>query len=72
MQKWRVNPKSDMQTLKVHANLFKKGYWTKEDIHYYRCWFRVLEQQQQVQQQQLGLKTTSSANKGFDSEIHLP
>ena len=30
MQKGSINPKSDMQTLKVHAILFKKGYWTKE------------------------------------------
>ena len=66
MQKWRVNPKSDMQTLKVHANLFKKGYWTKEGIYDYYYWFRVFEQQQQ-----LGFKTVSLANKGFDSEIYL-
>ena len=63
--------KSGMQTLKVHAILFKKGYWTKEGIYYYYCWFGVFEQQQ-VKQQQLGLKTASSANKGFDSEIYLP
>ena len=72
MQKWSVNPKSDMQTLKVHAIIFKKGYWTKEFIDYYYCWFGVFEQRQQVQQQQLGLKTKSSANKGFGSEIYLP
>ena len=30
MQKPSVNPKSDMQTLKVDDILFKKGYWTKE------------------------------------------
>ena len=35
MQKQSANPKSDMQTLKVHAKLFKKGYCTKEDIDYY-------------------------------------
>ena len=67
MQKWSVNPKSDMQTLKVHANLFKKGYWTKGGIYDYYCWFGVFEQQQQ-----LGLKTASSANKGFGNEIYVP
>ena len=61
-----------MQTLKVHAILFKRGYWTKEIIYDYYCSFGVFEQQQQVQQQQLGLKTTSSANMGFGSEIYLP
>ena len=60
-----------MQTLKVHAKLFKKGYWNKEGIYDYYCWFRVFEQQLQVHQQQLGLKTVPSANKGFDSEIYL-
>ena len=68
MQKWRVNPKSDMQTLKVHDFLFKKGYWTKEDIYDYYCWFGVFKQQQQ----ELGLKTESSTNKGFGSQIYLP
>ena len=29
-----------MQTLKVHAILFKKGYWTKEDIYCY-CWLTL-------------------------------
>ena len=29
--------KSKSQTLKVHAKLFKKGYWTKEHIYYYYC-----------------------------------
>ena len=37
MQKRSANPKSDMQTLKAHANLFKKGYWTKGGIYYYCC-----------------------------------
>ena len=41
MQKWSVNPKSDMQTLKVHAILFKKGYLTEENIYCY-CWL-ILE-----------------------------
>ena len=41
MQKWSVNPESDMRTLKVRAILFKKGYWTKEDIYDY-CWL-ILE-----------------------------
>ena len=68
MQKWCENPKKGMQTLKVHAKLFKKGYWTKEDIDDYYCWFRVLEKQQQ----QVGLKIRSLANEGFDSEIYLP
>ena len=31
----KVKCKSDMQTLKVHANLFKKGYWTKGGIYDY-------------------------------------
>ena len=30
-----VNPKSDMQTLKVHGILFKKGYGTKGTIYDY-------------------------------------
>ena len=47
MQKWSVNPKSDMQTLKVHVILFKKGYWTKEIIHGY-CWL-ILEFQAATQ-----------------------
>ena len=72
MQKWSINPKSDMQTLKVHDNLFKKGSWTKGDTYDYYCWSGVFEQQQQVQQQQLGLKTRSSANKDFDNEIYQP
>ena len=67
MQKWCLNPKSGMQTLKVYAKLFKKGYRTKEDIYGYSCWFRDFERQQQ-----LGKKTKSSANKGFNTEIHLP
>ena len=53
-----------MQTLKAHNNLFKKGYWTKGDIYYYCCGFGVFEQQHSMQPQQLGLKTTSSANEG--------
>ena len=36
-----INPKSDMQTLKVHKDLFKKGYGTKGDIYGY-CWL-ILE-----------------------------
>ena len=51
MQKCRLNSKNGMQMLKVHAKLFKKGYQTKDDIYGYYCWFRVFEQQQQVQQQ---------------------
>ena len=35
MQKQSANPKSDMQTLKVHAKLFKKSYGTKEHIYDY-------------------------------------
>ena len=64
MQKWSVNPKSDMQTLKAHEALFKKGYWTKGGIYYYYCWFGAFEQQHSVQPRQLGLKTTSPANEG--------
>ena len=60
MHKWSENPKNDMQTLKAYDHLFKKGYWTKEGIDYYYCWFGVLEQQQQ-----LGLRTESSANEGL-------
>ena len=41
MQKWSINPKSDMQTLKVHKDLFKKGYGTKGDFYCY-CWL-ILE-----------------------------
>ena len=41
MQKWSINPKSDMQTLKAHEALFKKGNWTKGDIYDY-CWL-ILE-----------------------------
>ena len=37
MQKWSVNPKSDMQTLQAYEDLFKKGYETKEIIYDY-CW----------------------------------
>ena len=36
-----INPKTDMQTLKLHKYLFKKGYGTKGDIYCY-CWF-ILE-----------------------------
>ena len=64
MQKGSINPKSDMQTLKAHDDLFKKGYWTEGGIYDYYCWFGVFEQQHGVQQQQLGLKTTSLANEG--------
>ena len=41
MQKWSINPKSDMKTLKAYEYLFKKGYGTKGDI-YYHCWL-ILE-----------------------------
>ena len=64
MQMRSINPKSDMQTLKAHDDLFKKGYWTKRAIDDYYCWFRVFEKQHYVQQQQLRLKTTSLANEG--------
>ena len=53
MQKWNINPKSDMQTLKVHAKLFKKVIEPKKAsmIIIVEVWF--LERQQQ----QLGLET---------------
>ena len=41
MQKWNINPKSDMQTLKAYEDLFKKGYGTKGQIYCY-CWL-ILE-----------------------------
>ena len=41
MQKWSINPKSDMQTLKAYEDLFKKGYGTKGPIYDY-CWL-ILE-----------------------------
>ena len=28
---------SDVQTLKAHDDLFKKGYWTKGSIYDYYC-----------------------------------
>jgi len=42
MQKWSINPKSDMQTLKAYEDLFKKGYGTKGDI--YRYFWLIVEQ----------------------------
>ena len=69
MQKWSINPKSDMQTLKVHDDLFKKGYWTKGAIYYYYCWVGAFKQQHSVQPRQLGLKTTSSANEGSTVQL---
>ena len=47
MQKWRINPKRNMQTLKAYEDLFKKGYGTKGDIYYY-CWL-ILEFQAAAQ-----------------------
>ena len=40
MQKWSINPKSDMQTLKAYEDLFKKGYGTKGNIYDY-CWLNL-------------------------------
>ena len=71
MQKWSINPKSDMQTLKAYEDLFKKGYGLKEVSMIIVDWFGAFEQQHRVQPRQLGLKMASLASEGSTSR-YLP